>query len=117
MKNLARRSHLFEPGRKIYTAADNGVVHSVLAAEVSDGTETCVNAGSTTWRFFYTRSSPDAIQFAHSLAHGDRHLYARDGVRLDAFGSGSPKKMRMASPTYLSIVPPNWRAIFDISVR
>ena len=31
--------------------------------------------------------------------------------------SGSPKKMRMASPTYLSIVPPNWRAIVDISVR
>src|SRR4029077_13169480 len=85
-KNLVRRSRLFEPGRKIYTAADNAVVHSDLATEVSDGTETSVNSSSTTWRFFYTRGSPDAIQFAHSLAHGDRHLYACHRIRLNAFG-------------------------------
>src|SRR5262249_60723103 len=74
-KNLAWRSRLFEPAREIYTAADNGVVHSVLATEVSDGTETSVNSSSATWRFFYSRGSPDHIQFAQSLAHGDRPLY------------------------------------------
>src|SRR5262245_22554726 len=85
-KNLAWRGRLFEPAREIYTAADNGVVHSVLATEVSDGTETSVNSSSTTWRFFYTRGTPEAIQFAHSLAHGDRHLYACHCIRLNAFG-------------------------------
>src|SRR5262249_49198562 len=51
-KNLARRSVLFESAREIYTAADDGVVHPVLAAEISDGTETSVNSSSTTWWFF-----------------------------------------------------------------
>src|SRR6516164_5041628 len=58
-QNLARRSVLFESGREIYATADDGVVHPVLAAEVSDGTETSGNSSSTTWRFFYTRGTPE----------------------------------------------------------
>ena len=43
-EDLTRWSHLFEPGREICAAADDGVIQMVLAAEVTDGTETCVDA-------------------------------------------------------------------------
>ena len=77
---------MFKSAREIYTTTDNGVVHPVLTSEVSNGAEPCVDARSKTRRFFYARGSPDAIQLAHSFAHSDRHLYARDSVRLDALG-------------------------------
>src|SRR5215475_10827751 len=51
-KNFAGRSVLFESAREIYTTADDGVVHPVLAAEISDGAEACVNSSPTTWRLF-----------------------------------------------------------------
>src|SRR6202008_5133375 len=103
--------------REIYTAADDGVLHPILATEVSDGTETGVNSSSTTWRLFNARGSPDAIQFAQFLRMAIAIFTHATASALTPLVSGSPKKMRMASPTYLSIVPPNWRAIFDISVR
>src|SRR5262249_51184189 len=85
-KNLARRSHLFKPAREIHTATDDGVVHPIIATEVSDGAETGIDSSSATWRLFNARGSPDAIQFVHFLAHGDRHLHACHRIRLDAFG-------------------------------
>src|SRR6516162_10092075 len=85
-KNPTRWSYLFEPGCEIYTAADNGVVHPVLATEIPDGAETSINSNSTAWRFFNSRGSPHALQFTHSLPHGDRHLYACCCIRLNSFG-------------------------------
>src|ERR1700757_1185303 len=85
-ENLAGWGPLFKPAREIYTAADDGVVHPIVAAKISDCTEPGVNSSSTTWRLFNARGSPDAIQFAHFLAHGDRHFYACHRIRLHAFG-------------------------------
>src|SRR5262249_38296671 len=74
------------PAREIHTATDDGVVHPIIATEVSDGAETGVDSSSATWRLFNARGTPDAIQFVHFLAHGDRHLHACHRIRLDAFG-------------------------------
>ena len=91
-ENLAGRGRLFKPAREIYAAADDRVVHPIVAAEISDCTEPGVNSSSTTWRLFNARGSPDAIQFAHFRAHGDRHFYACHRIRLHA--SGSPGRRR-----------------------
>src|SRR6516162_4334412 len=56
--DLTRRSHLLKPAREIYTAADDGVIHPILAAKIPDRTVTCVDAGPTSWRFFYPHRAP-----------------------------------------------------------
>ena len=80
----ARSGRLFEPRRKVHAAADDRVVHAVLAAEVADGAEPGVDADPALQRPLDARISPHALQLVHPLAHGDGHAHAGQRVLLDA---------------------------------
>src|SRR5690242_8788260 len=53
-EDFARCGGSFEPRREVHAAADDRVVHSILAAEVPDGAISCIDSDPALEGFFNT---------------------------------------------------------------
>src|SRR5262249_39697506 len=60
-------------------AADDGVAHPILAAEVADGAVPRVDPDPGLKGIFDARRPPHVLQLKHPLPHGDGHLDAGEG--------------------------------------
>src|SRR6185437_2025431 len=85
-QDLAGGGCTFEPRGQVHTAADDGVVHSVLAAEISYRAEAGVDADPAPQGIGDSGVAPSDLQLCHFLTHGDRHLDAGQRVLFDAAG-------------------------------
>src|SRR5829696_8201237 len=116
-QDAAGRRLVLEPRGEVHGAADDGVVHAVLAAEIADRAVAGVDADAAAQRRLMpaSRHAPASspMRFCIASAIATQASASSLTPRL----SGPPKNIMMASPTYLSIVAPYWSAIFDISVR
>src|SRR5690606_20885653 len=65
-------------------AADDGVVHAHVGAEVADGTVAGAQTHTDLQRLGDALAAPLLAQHLHVLAHGDGHGYGRFGVLLGA---------------------------------
>src|SRR6516165_847219 len=83
-EDLARSCGSLKPGSKINAAADDGVVHPILAAEVPYSAVARVDSDPALEGLFDARRPPHGLQREHPLPHGDGHLDAGEGVLLDA---------------------------------
>ena len=83
-EDITRGSRRFEAGGEVHAATDDGVVHPVLAAEVSHRAVPRVYSYAALQRFLDPRPPPDLMKLAQSFLHGDRHLDAGEGIFLHA---------------------------------
>src|SRR6266478_4052667 len=115
--DTARLGDGLQPCRQIGLCANDRVVHSIRAPEIADVAITRVDAHPRLERVLDSRGPPFRVEFK-----GRRCM--RQAIRthawasaLSPFVSGSPKKISIASPMNLSIVPPCSWVIADISVK
>ena len=73
-----------QPGGEVHLAADDRVVHPVLAAEVADGAIARVDADSKLEGLFQAGLAPFRLQLPHPPLHGDRHVDAGERILLYA---------------------------------
>src|SRR5258707_15828644 len=69
-EDFARRGGSLKPGGKVHAAADDGVVHPNLAAEVPDGAVPRVDPDPALEGLFEARRPPHVLQLEHPLPHG-----------------------------------------------
>ena len=63
-EDFAGRSGGFKPRSEVHAAADDRLVHPVLAAEVPDSAISGIDSDPTLEGFFDTRRSPDLVQLS-----------------------------------------------------
>src|SRR5215475_3914263 len=68
-EDLARRGRSLKPGGQVHAAADDGVVHPILAAEVADGAVPRVDSDPALEGFFDAPRPPYALQLMHPRSH------------------------------------------------
>ncbi len=73
-----------QPRGQIHRAADDRIIHAVLAAEIADGDVARVDADAQVKRLLGAELLPFGSQLPQAPQHGDRHAHARAGVLLDA---------------------------------
>src|SRR5215469_3655934 len=83
-EDLARCGRSLKPGGEVHAAADDGVDHPILAAEVADGAVARVNSDPAPEGFFDARRPPYALQVMHPRSPGDGHLDAGERVLVDS---------------------------------
>src|SRR5215467_13855185 len=91
-EDLARRGGSLKAGGEVHAAADDGVVHPILAAEVADGAVPRVDSDPALEGFFDAPRPPYALQLMHPRSHGDGHLDTGERVLVDAARLGIAKK-------------------------
>src|SRR5947209_997277 len=69
-EDFTRYGGSFEPRREVHAAANDRVVHPIIAAEVPDSTISCIDSDPTLEGFFDAGRPPQLLELAHSLAHG-----------------------------------------------
>src|SRR5215467_3611000 len=83
-EDLARRGGSLKARGEVHAAANDGIVHPILAAEVADGAVPRVDSDPAPEGLFDARRPPYALQLTHPRPHGDGHLDAGLGVLLDS---------------------------------
>src|SRR5262252_9291033 len=91
-EDLARCRRSLKPGGEVHAAADDGVVHPILAAEVADGAVPRVDSDPALEGFFDAPRPPYALQLMHPRSHGDGHLDTGERVLVDAARLGIAKE-------------------------
>src|SRR5215213_4772540 len=87
-QDAAGRRLVLEPRGEVHGAADDGVVHAVLAAEIADRAIAGVDADAAAQRRLDAGVAPGAGELADALLHGERHRDAGERVLLDAAALG-----------------------------
>ncbi len=78
--NLTGRGGAFQAGGQIDAAADDRIVHAVIAAEIAHRAKVRMNAHAATQRFFHAAFTPISLQRHHAVAHGNGHSDTDQGV-------------------------------------
>src|SRR5215813_11935640 len=97
-EDLARRGGSLKARGEVHAAADDGVVHPILAAEVADGAVPRVDSDPGLKGIFDARRPPHVLQLKHPLPNAMAISTQARASSLVPRVSGSPKKMTMASP-------------------
>ena len=83
-ENAAMLGVRLQPRGQVHLTADDRVVHSVLAPEITNGGITCIDSNAELERLLQALIAPFRLQLSHAPLHRDRHVDAGGRILFDS---------------------------------